>query len=276
MPHERAAQERKNARVMLIGGLLILLVGGSFIGRTFWDKSHDDPSKDQAETPAADDEKDAIPTLSAEVIRQKLYNGDTVVFLDTRDKESFDAEHIPHSRLTSPGALASFVPAESETTIIVYSTKDPAMKETLSNILKQKASPAYLLQGGFEEWKQSGNQVLSHGDPNSFLDQSKVTYITPQEVFALVNDGFSQPLLLDVQPKQEYEKKHLLGAINIPLPEIEKRVKEIPPSRTIIVYGESDLVSFQAGVRLADLNIFMVRTLQGDFRNPEFGFPLEP
>ncbi|MFZ3031959.1 MAG: rhodanese-like domain-containing protein, partial [Candidatus Moraniibacteriota bacterium] len=118
---------------------------------------------------------------------------------------------------------------------------------------------------------------LSRGDPSSFLDQSKITYITPAEALKALANTDANYFLLDVQSAQNYQKKHLKGSVNIPLAELERRSKEIPAGRNILVYGESELSSFQGGVRLADLNVFTARTLSGnDHLKPESGFFLEP
>lgn len=43
-------------------------------------------------------------------------------------------------------------------------------------------------------------------------------------------------VLLDVRPKAEYQAGHLLGAISIPLDELDGRLNELPRSRTIVAY----------------------------------------
>lgn len=269
-------QEQKNLRALAISALLVLLVGGYYIGRTFFSQKNSSSKETAKETAKEQDPESGLPTMTADVIRQKIYNGDAVVFLDTRDKSSFDAEHIPHSLLMSPGTLSAYTPEENQTVVIVYSVTDSQTVDAIENIMKQKSYPSYMLKGGFEEWKRSGNQVLSHGDPNSFLDQSKVTYVTPAEALALINDSAERTFILDTQSEQDFARKHIKGATNIPLDQLERRSKEIPAARTILVYGASDVVSFQAGVRLADLNVFTARTLHGDFSKIDSGLPLEP
>ena len=43
-------------------------------------------------------------------------------------------------------------------------------------------------------------------------------------------------VLLDVRPQAEYEAGHLPGAISIPLDELEHRLSELPPDRTVVAY----------------------------------------
>ncbi len=42
--------------------------------------------------------------------------------------------------------------------------------------------------------------------------------------------------LLDVRPQVEYQASHLPGAISIPLDELERRLGELPPGKTVVAY----------------------------------------
>ncbi len=269
------SQEKKNARAVLVGGLLVLLVGGYFIGRTlFKDTPKEEDITSVLPSPA---ESNPIPELDANTIRQKLMNKEQLVFVDVRGQADFESEHLLGSRSISTGALATFVPEEGSTVIIVFSAQDKNTRETTETILRQKSYPVFMLKGGIEAWKRGGNQLISAGDPNSFLDQSKVTYISLDEFKKLYFNPPTNLLLLDVQTTEAYERAHIRGAFHIPLKELEKRSGEIPAGSTIVVYGENELTSFQGGVRLADLNIFTGKTLAGsDYLKKESGLPIEP
>ena len=58
--------------------------------------------------------------------------------------------------------------------------------------------------------------------------------------------------VLDVRPPEEYAAGHVAGAINIPLPEINKRLHELPANREIVAYcrGPYCLMAFEAVVLL--------------------------
>lgn len=268
--------QKKNIRAVFIGSILILLVGGSFIFRSLKSTPPKETSEEDAVINTNKNESD-IPTMTADVIRQKILNGEPIQFLEIRDQESYQSEHIPHSLLLSSGALNSFVPEKNEIPVIVLSNKDTQGIEVVKNVLRQKSYNAFLLKGGFEEWQQKGNQIISSGNQNSFLDQSKITYITPPEVLKAMNSEDANLIILDVQPETSYRKVHIKGAINIPLDSLEKRSQEIPPGKNIIVYGETELASFQGGVRLSDLNFFATKTLSNAHTlEKESGLPLEP
>jgi len=267
---------RKDTTIVFIGGLLIFLVGGIFFFQRFW---HNRSPEQVVENPldiVAPDEN-TLASVTSETVRQKIANEEKVTIIDVRDPEIFKEEHIPHSLSMSLGTLATFLPNADELVVIVYTTTDTQTLEIIQNTFRQKSIRAFLLEGGFEEWKRTGNQTVSFGDPNSLLDQSKVVFITPEEALTLLKDTTQPVFLLDVQSEKNYQKKHIKSAKNIPLDQLERRSSEIPPSTTVIVYGESELISFQAGVRLSGLNIVTTKTLKGDTHlNPGSLFLLQP
>ena len=55
-------------------------------------------------------------------------------------------------------------------------------------------------------------------------------------------------VVLDVRPPEEYSAGHLPGAVNIPIHELEKRLKELPKRKEIIAYcrGPYCLMSYDA------------------------------
>ena len=58
--------------------------------------------------------------------------------------------------------------------------------------------------------------------------------ISAQELRARLHKG--KVVLLDVRPWVEYQAGHLPGAISIPVDELDRRLGELPPSRTIVAY----------------------------------------
>lgn len=275
MTHSYSNDER-DKKALLVGSALILLVGVYFIGKSFFFNKKD---FSQTSVPAIVDKKEGVPLIEPGVLLKKIQNGDSVVLVDVRDGASFQAEHLPHSLSVPIGSLENFSPNKDEAVVIVFSESDPETFEAAKNIMSQKSFAYFFLKGGFEGWKMSNAPAISAGDPNSFIDQSKITYIKTEEYKKFVEQNGQSFFVLDVQTKDNFKKKHIKGAVNIPLSELEKRANEIPSDKQIIVYGEDDLVSFQGGVRLSDLGIYAARTLNSggkDYFSAESPLPLEP
>ncbi len=58
--------------------------------------------------------------------------------------------------------------------------------------------------------------------------------ITREEAIKLIKE--KKAIFVDVRAKDQYDGGHIVGAINIPLGDILKRVGEVPPKRLIVTY----------------------------------------
>ncbi len=54
------------------------------------------------------------------------------------------------------------------------------------------------------------------------------------ELLRRVRDG--QVTVLDVRPAEEYRAGHIPGALSVPLPELKKRLTELPKNRDVVAY----------------------------------------
>jgi ArsR family transcriptional regulator len=82
--------------------------------------------------------------------------------------------------------------------------------------------------------------------------------------------------VLDVRPADEYSAGHLPNAVNIPLRELARRLREVPKGREIVAYcrGPYCVLAFEAVALLRDRG-FKVRRLEDGF--PEWkdaGLPI--
>lgn len=83
-----------------------------------------------------------------------------------------------------------------------------------------------------------------------FAKKDELEAVPAKEVLDRARKGLVT--VLDVRPPEEYAAGHLPGAVNIPLSELEKRIKELPKQREIVAYcrGPYCLLSFEAVERL--------------------------
>ena len=71
------------------------------------------------------------------------------------------------------------------------------------------------------------------------------------------------PLLLDVRGPLEFQRRHLPGAVLLPLPELAARAAEVPRQGPVVVYCQSGVRSAQAVALLQGLGYANVLTLSG-------------
>ena len=99
--------------------------------------------------------------------------------------------------------------------------------------------------------------------------------IPREELLTRVRDGVVT--VLDVRPPEEYAAGHVLGAINIPLAELEHHLGELDSDHEIVAYcrGPHCVLAFEAVARLRDKGL-KARRLQDGY--PEWkiaGLPVE-
>lgn len=65
-------------------------------------------------------------------------------------------------------------------------------------------------------------------------DGSELDAMDADELMAQIESG--GVTLLDVRPEQEYASGHLPGALNIPVEELQERLRELPEGQTVVAY----------------------------------------
>jgi len=152
-------------------------------------------------------------------------NETRALVLDTRDAEVFAKGFVPNS--INIGIEGSFAMWVGE---MVADIKQPILLITeigneeeaiirLSRVGYDKTIG--YLKGGFEAWKNAGKEA------------DTVNRISAEEFAARHN---SNPVVIDVRKKSEFDSEHVVGAINIPLNEINNHLAEIPKDKPFLLY----------------------------------------
>jgi rhodanese-related sulfurtransferase len=83
--------------------------------------------------------------------------------------------------------------------------------------------------------------------------------------------------VLDVRPADEYALRHVRGAVNIPLRELEARLAELDPDREIVAYcrGPYCVLSYEAVVLLRERGYRVRRLVDGLPEWRSAGLPVE-
>lgn len=217
--------------------------------------------------------------LSAGSLRdQERAKNQKWAYLDIRPADMFVKEHIPQSKNIPLNELPNVtLPATQVPIVIIASDGDEnGLAVNAADIVEQKTSAqVVILQGGFDGWKKNGEPTITIGDPASFADQAKISSISSEDLkkFPEKNLPF---LVLDMRPKEVFAQGHVPGALNLPLNQLENYYSSLPSDKKLIVYGNSALEDFQAGVRLFDLHFFTTQVLKGGFEDwKNKGFPVE-
>lgn len=83
--------------------------------------------------------------------------------------------------------------------------------------------------------------------------------------------------VLDVRPPEEYAAGHVPGAVNVPLSELEKHLKELDPKQEVVAYcrGPHCVLAFDAVARLREKGLKARRLEDGFPEWKQAGFPVE-
>lgn len=258
-------QDKKNNKIILVGVLLIALV---FVFTFFRSKNNEKDLENLATK-----ETRSYPQISSEELIKKTFKEKDFQILDIRSQENYQFEHLVDSINIPEGKISENISPDKKTIILGDNFENSSI--FFDFLKKNNFSEVLILSGGIESWKKAGGNTISIGNPNSFVDQSKVTYITPEELKKRVEEKKYPFYIIDVRSKQSFNNGHLPEAENIALDDIEKNREIIPFGKEIFVYGETEFQGFQAGVRLYDLNFYAAKVLKGGIASwNEKGFEL--
>lgn len=108
-----------------------------------------------------------------------------------------------------------------------------------------------------------------------FRARDSLEPVSREDLVSRLHEGLVT--VLDLRPEDEFAIGHLPGALNIPLPELERRLGELPPDREVVAYcrGPYCVLSFEAVAALRARG-YLVRRLEDGY--PEWkaaGLPVE-
>ncbi|CAZ94370.1 MULTISPECIES: MBL fold metallo-hydrolase [Zobellia] len=163
--------------------------------------------------------------LSAEAF-EVLANETGALLLDTRDAKDFAKGFVPNSvNIGLDGSFAQWVgemipDVKQEILLITYPGKQEEAITRLSRVGYDNTI-GYLKEG-FDTWKNADKEIETVGR------------ITPQELeLAYASE---KPLIIDVRKKSEFDSEHVIGAINVPLNEINRNLARFPKDRPFVIH----------------------------------------
>lgn len=252
--------KNKNNLVIVVGLGLILLVALVTVFR--FGKKDSEPQKKEIQS----EKIDVSNLISAQDFKKRIRNRESLRIIDIRDKDSFAIEHIPNSLNVPLEELPVKELTDDGNPIVVIDYDGKNGIQAIKILKDKKLKNILFLSGGILSWKEINGSTISWGDPSSFTDQAKVTFISADDLKKDF-DNNTPLIIIDVRDSKSFTQGKIPKALNIPLSELESNREKISNGKQIIVYGETELEGFQAGVRLYDLNFFAVKTLSGGFKD---------
>jgi len=148
------------------------------------------------------------------------------LLLDTRDAKDFAKGFVPNSiNIGLDGSFAQWVgemipDVKQEILLITYPEKQEEAITRLSRVGYDNTIG--YLEDGFDNWKKAGK------------DFETVNRMNPKEFEAAYSS--KEPLVIDIRKKSEYDSEHIIGAINVPLNEINQHLSQFPKDRFFVLH----------------------------------------
>ncbi|NTV41209.1 MAG: rhodanese-like domain-containing protein [Candidatus Moranbacteria bacterium] len=258
-------KNKKDTKAFLIGLAMIILVILITVVRGFISSIKEEIPSSQTSNETGLTSGQKYQSISSSELKQKISLGTNLNLLDIRSFGEYSNEHI----LDSVNVPIEELPVGSKIKVenpVVIITKDSTQREDIETVLKslqdEHIIQIMVLAGGINAWKDIVGSTVKYGDPKSFTDQSKVSYVESDKLNDAIKKNVST-FILDVRTPQEYSAGHIKGAYNIPFDNLEKRRNEIKSFPKIVVAGINELQEFQASVQLYDMILIQPFVLKG-------------
>ena len=157
---------------------------------------------------------------------EAVANETGALVLDTRDAADFAKGFIPNSiNIGLEGSFAQWVgemipDIEQEILLVTYADKEEEAITRLSRVGYDHTIG--FLKGGFDSWKNSGRE---------FETTERITATELEKLWSS-----KKPIIIDVRKKSEYDAEHLIGAINVPLNEINQHLAQFPKDKRFFLH----------------------------------------
>lgn len=207
------------------------------------------------------------PSIGSQELFRKIENKESIIIVDLREEEEFNKGHIVASRRYIADELDakkidSLGIGKTSGLVLVNSGDD--VYETAKKVNELAAAGfvnAKYLLGGISDWKSQGFPLISGGGLQE--DSSKTKKISLDELTNDLNMGEDLIQFLDIRSTGDFEAGHIVGALNIPLANLEKEQDKLSPVKKTVMYGADEKETAKAAAALFDLNFYNVWVLEG-------------
>ncbi len=157
---------------------------------------------------------------------EAIANETGALVLDTRDASDFAKGFIPNSiNIGLEGSFAQWVgemipDIQQEILLVTYKDKEEEAITRLSRVGYDNT--VGFLKGGFDSWKDGGKEYET------------TKRITAIELERSIKD--EKPMIIDVRKKSEFDSEHIIGAINVPLNEINQHLAQFPKDSPFVLH----------------------------------------
>ncbi len=197
----------------------------------------------------------AVPALTPDQVAQQETDG--AIILDTRPIQDFAAAHIPGSiNVALGGQFASWAARilGVDARIILVAEDEAALHQARLRLARVGLERVIgSLQGSIYAWINANKPVEA------------LTQISAAEVDPWTSESPSTRTIIDVREPHEHEAGAIPNSLNIPLPDLQSRLAELPANNTLLVHCKGGYRSSTAASLLQAAGFPNVVNLTGGY-----------
>lgn len=226
--------------LLLILMILAVLFSIIFFGYKTWGPTDEKPkyvSTKTTTTSSNEEEKNTPKVISSEELKTKIDKNENILLLDVQNRENFATKHLPN---------AINIPAEELT-----DRKDelPKDKEIIVMASGEKIDKCQMCQRAAESLISFGLPNILHykegvagweekGLPIILGTATTYKNINAQQLKQKIDDK-ENIFVVDLRSEEEYNQKHIKGAVFMPFEGILAKIDELPRDKEIIFYDKT-------------------------------------
>ncbi len=253
MKNKNTHQNYQHSKPLLIGFILIILITGYFLTKTWQTKNHLNELEQRLKDKNQKSQDIDIETVTPENVYQWINKPD-IQLIDIRNKREYTIKHIESSiNIPLDSIKKNIAEFNKDKQLIIIDREDTLEGKILVDHFKKEGLNIKYLKDGILRYAQENYPLVTNGDPTIKTNLLKIKPITAEEVKKELLTGkvFS---FIDTRPSLSYNLNKIDGSTNAPLEKIEE-LKGTLPTHILLLYDTTPERSFKAGVKLYDMGI---------------------
>jgi rhodanese-related sulfurtransferase len=187
----------------------------------------------------------AFDNITPLEVKQKLDAKENVFILDVRQPEEYAQGYIPKAYLIPLGELDQRLNEVPKDKYLIVVCQSGGRSAKASQLLDDNGyENAHNMLGGTSAWKALPEYLCIKADDL-------------KAQLAGLN-----AFILDVRTTKEFEKRHIEGAVSIPIDQLSDLQKEIPQDKGIVIIGADNDQGTQSAKKLIELGYKDVKNLE--------------
>jgi rhodanese-related sulfurtransferase len=174
-------------------------------------------------------------------VKARLDSGKKVVVVDSRPKaRKYDKGHIPGAISIPDSSFDKMIdrlPADKATPLYFYcgGLKCKLSSNSATKAINLGYTHVRVVPTGYPAWVKAYGKgdVFKAPTVKKGSDEGTIAVTSFKEIYASAPETL---LIVDVRDPDEFKSGKLKGAINIPINELEKRMDELKPGKTIVFF----------------------------------------